>query len=87
MKTIVFKQEFCTPCATLASILEHDLQVKADQVINLSKASMEELQLASKYGVMSAPVLVLADDNGESIKVLRGMPNRDAIVEVFELRG
>lgn len=87
MKIIVFKQNNCRPCDTLAMVMEHDLEVVPDRVVNLSQPKDDDLQLASKYGVMATPVLVLTDDEGNVVRDIRGIAMRSDVEALFLQRG
>lgn len=87
MKIIVFKQNDCRPCEALSVVMKHDLEVEPDRVVNLSKPENDDLELASKYGVMATPVLVLTDDEGNLKREIRGIAMRSDIEALFIERG
>jgi len=81
MKLVKFYKVPCTPCTMLERLL--DMQgVTVDE----SYAKDERLDLEDKYGIMSVPVLVLTDDEGELIDFVAGLdPSR--INEILEKAG
>lgn len=87
MEIILFKQNNCNPCDTLSNILKYDLEVEADRTINMSTPQDDDIETAMKYEVMSTPVLVLVDDDGEVIREIRGLAMREDIKSLFEQRG
>lgn len=99
-KIIIFKQpnHLCRPCGTLSAVLEQDLEVVPDIIVDVTTGEAKGLdgnvltdvdgfELAGKYGVMATPVTILADGEGNVIKDVRGLPQRDVLIEMFEQRG
>lgn len=63
MKLLKFYASWCVPCKRLTSFLEtQDLALEIEE-INVE----EEASMASQYDVMSVPVLVLLDDEGNEV--------------------
>lgn len=99
-KIIIFKQpnHMCRPCGTLSAVLEQDLEVTADITVDVTTGQAKGLdgnllvdvdgfELAGKYGVMATPVTLLVDGEGGIIKDVRGLPQRDVLIDMFEQRG
>ena len=99
-KIIIFKQpnHMCRPCGTLSAILEEDLEVTADIVVDVTTGQAKGLdgepltdvdgfELAGKYGVMATPVTLLVDGEGNVIQDVRGLPQRQVLIDMFEQRG
>ncbi len=73
-----FYAEWCGPCKMLAPILEEI------DFIPVLKVNVDEFPaLASKYGVMSIPTLILFE-NGEESKKEIGFRNLDDIKKMVE---
>lgn len=72
MKIIKLEQPNCRPCMEVSSFLDSmGVEYKA---INI----LEEPHMAAQYGIMSAPVTILLDDNGNEIQRIIGY-NRDEL--------
>lgn len=82
MKLIKFKQTNCTPCNILDDTLKRE-GFEVDKTINLTTGTSEEVALADSYNIMSTPVLLLIDDEGNEIDRVRGieLPKVMAILE------
>lgn len=69
-KIIKLYKNNCNPCTLVSNYLEYK-GVKAEEY-NI----MENTDLAVKYGVMSVPVIILVDDEGNEIQRSTGFkPN------------
>ncbi len=73
-----FYADWCGPCRMMASVLENINDIEILKV-NVDKFS----DLASKYGVMSIPNLILFDNN-QQIKNHVGFMNEDEIKEFLK---
>lgn len=86
MKLLKFKQNNCTPCKMTENFIEHELKVDVDEVHNLSLGEERTMQLASKFGIMTTPALVLVDDDYNEIETVVGV-GQNKIRKIFEKRG
>lgn len=77
MKLLKFYASWCQPCKRLTSFLETQSLALELEEINVEDNAM----LASQYDVMSVPVLVLLDDEGN--EVARHSHSEPAGVEAF----
>jgi thioredoxin 1 len=76
MKIIKLEQPNCKPCMEVSSFLDSmGVEYKA---INI----LEEPNIAAQYGIMSAPVTILLDDDGNEIQRVVGM-NRNELQEMI----
>jgi len=73
MKLIKFEQDNCTPCKMLKNFLEKDLKVEVDETVNIASGGPEAIQRAVKYGIMTTPVLLLVDKEGNEIERAAGV--------------
>lgn len=97
-KIIIFKQATgCRPCDTLKMVLEQDLEVQADLTVDLLSGRVTDAEgnitendgyaMAGQYGIMATPVTILVDGEGNVIEDVRGLPQRDVLIEMFKQRG
>lgn len=77
-KLIKLGKPGCTPCTQLDNHL-NDLGVEFESV-NI----LENIDVAVKYGVMSTPVLILEDDNGNELDRVMGFnpSNKEPVNEL-----
>ena len=77
-----FYADWCGPCRMMAPILEAVAAEKEDLLV--AKVNVDEnAELASRYGVMSSPTLVVLED-GEEIKRIVGARPKDALLSEIE---
>ena len=77
-----FYADWCGPCRMMAPILEAVAAEKEDLLV--AKVNVDEnADLASRYGVMSIPTLVVLED-GEEIKRIVGARPKDALLSEIE---
>ena len=77
-----FYADWCGPCRMMAPILEAVAAEKEDLLV--AKVNVDEnAELASRYGVMSIPTLVVLED-GEEIKRIVGARPKDALLQELE---
>lgn len=62
LKLIKLFKDGCDPCTKMANFLE-DNNISGIESVNV----MKNIDLAIKYGVMSVPVLLLVDDEGNEV--------------------
>lgn len=78
MKIVKISKDHCVPCKQVGQFLD-SIGVKYEE-INI----MENPQIASKYGIMSVPVVMLLDDNGDELKCVVGN-NIEQIKKLIEI--
>lgn len=77
MKLIKLEKHRCNFCNQLTAHLDgQELHYVTHNIEN-------EPEIASKYGVMAAPILILEDDNGKEISRVNGF-FRDQVDELVE---
>jgi len=77
-----FYADWCGPCRMMAPILEAVAAEKEDLLV--AKVNVDEnAELASRYGVMSIPTLVVLED-GEEIKRIVGARPKEALLSEIE---
>ena len=77
-----FYADWCGPCRMMAPILEAVAAERAD--LTVAKVNVDEsAALASRFGVMSIPTLVLLD-GGEEVKRIVGARTKDALLQELE---
>lgn len=77
-----FYADWCGPCRMMAPILEAVAAEKEDLLV--AKVNVDEnAELASRYGVMSIPTLVVLED-GEEIKRIVGARPKDALLSEID---
>lgn len=73
-----FYADWCGPCRMMAPILEAVAAERED--LTVAKVNVDECgELASRFGVMSIPTLVVLED-GEEIKRIVGARPKDALL-------
>lgn len=87
MKLIKFKQINCKPCKELDMFLSLALGVKVDEEYVLDGDDTSHVDKAIEFGVMSTPVLVLVDDEGNEVGRVNGVSDKEAIIELVGKRG
>ena len=77
-----FYADWCGPCRMMAPILEAVASERDDLIV--AKVNVDEsAELASRFGVMSIPTLVVLED-GEEIKRIVGARPKDALLAEIE---
>lgn len=78
-----FWAEWCGPCRALTPIFEEVAQTHSEQVIFAKVNVDNNPQIASKYGVMSIPTLIIFK-NGEVEAVKMGLLSRSQLTAFVE---
>ena len=79
---IDFWATWCGPCRMLAPIIEEIVKERAD--IKVGKVDVDqEGALATKFGVMSIPTIVLMKD-GEEVERIVGYRPKEQILEILD---
>lgn len=97
MKLIKFEQDNCTPCKMLSNFLQYDLEVDADETVNISAGTIKSngqvtedegavMELAGEFGIMKTPTLLLVDDSGAEIERFAGV-GHSGVKAIFAKRG
>lgn len=83
-KVIVdFYADWCGPCKMLRPVLEELANETNDvKIVSINVDDAEEL--ASKYGIISIPCLIMFQD-GKEIKRSIGMKSKSDLQKIFEL--
>ena len=80
---IDFWATWCGPCRMMAPIIEEIAEEK-DGVLKVAKVDVdEEPELATKFGIVSIPTLVLMK-GGQVVDVLVGYRPKDAVLAFVE---
>ena len=82
-KTVLldFWAPWCAPCRMVVSIIEEIASERAD--IKVGKINVDEQpELASKFGIMSIPTLVVMK-NGKIVQRVSGARPKEAILEML----
>lgn len=78
-----FSAVWCGPCQMAEPVIE-ELAKEFEGKIRFGKVDIDQAQeLASKYGVMSVPTVVIFK-GGEEIKRLVGFPGKDGYQKMIE---
>ena len=73
-----FYADWCGPCKMIAPIIEKIAEERSDVIVG--KANVDESsELASRFGVMSIPTLVILKD-GKEVKRMIGYKSKEAIL-------
>ena len=79
---IDFYADWCGPCRMMAPLLEAVAAEREDLLV--AKVNVDEnAELASRFGVMSIPTLVVLED-GEEIKRIVGARPKEALLSEIE---
>lgn len=79
---IDFYADWCGPCRTMSPIIDEIAEENADN-IKVGKVNVDENQdLASKYGVMSIPTIVILK-NGKVENTFVGVRNKSEILNAI----
>ena len=70
-----FWAEWCAPCRIVGPIVE-ELATEYDGKLKVGKLNVDENQVASQYGVMSIPSLLVFKD-GKVVKTMVGAQSKD----------
>ena len=82
MKILKFEAEWCSPCKSLATIME-DLTFPCPiEVINID----EDQETPQKYGVRGVPTLILLDDNNSVLKTLVGSQSKMDLINELDAK-
>ena len=80
---IDFKAEWCSPCRTLAPIIE-ELAAEYEDRINICTCDVEDNNdLATRYAIRNVPTLLFVRD-GEVVERYVGMASAEALRGEFE---
>ena len=80
---IDFKAEWCSPCRTLAPIIE-ELAAEYEDRINIGTCDVEDNNdLATRYAIRNVPTLLFVRD-GEVVERYIGMASAEALRGEFE---
>ena len=83
---IDFWAEWCGPCKKLSPVID-ELAEEYDGVVDIRKCDVEEnVEVASKFGVMAIPTIVLVK-NGKEITRRTGTIKKDQLKSLIEPRG
>ncbi|MBT2582463.1 thioredoxin [Planococcus sp. ISL-109] len=78
-----FWAAWCGPCKMIAPVLE-ELDADMDDKVKIVKVDVDEnQQIASEYGIMSIPTLLLLK-NGETVDKVVGFRPKEALAELVE---
>ena len=83
-KTVLldFWASWCAPCRMVVPIIEEIAGERPD--IKVGKINVDEQpELASKFGIMSIPTLVVMK-NGKIVQQVSGVRPKNAILEMFQ---
>lgn len=77
-----FSATWCGPCKMLAPVLESVSEKMADKVKIVKVDIDEEMDLASQYGVMAVPTMILFKD-GKQVDAFTGfMPEAQLVANI-----
>ena len=78
-----FWAEWCGPCKKLSPVID-ELAEEYDGVVDIRKCDVEEnVEVASKFGVMAIPTIVLVK-NGKEITRRTGTIKKDQLKSLIE---
>ncbi len=76
-----FWAPWCGPCRVIAPILE-EISSKLSDLVEIVKINVDDNQaLASNYGVVSIPNMILFSKDGEVLASRAGVANKNDIIE------
>ena len=76
-----FWAPWCAPCRMVAPIVDEVANERPD--IKVGKVNVdEEIELASKYGIMSIPTLLVIE-NGEVVNKVTGARPKESILQIL----
>lgn len=76
-----FWAPWCAPCRMVAPIVDEIANERSD--IKVGKVNVdEEIELASKYGIMSIPTLLVIE-NGEVVNKVTGARPKESILQIL----
>ena len=80
-KVMKFSAPWCAPCKTLAPIFHEITTEEKYKDLEFYDVDIEEDEkmYTEKYAIRSVPTIVLADENGESIKKIIGLLPKEKI--------
>ena len=80
---IDFFAPWCTPCKTMANVIE-SVADRAGDSVKICKVNVEnEKELANQFGIMSIPTLVVMK-NGEIVDTHIGLAGKSKILAMLE---
>ena len=80
---IDFFAPWCTPCKTMANVIE-SVADKAGDNVKICKVNIDkEKELADRFGVMSIPTLVVMK-NGEIMNRSIGVTGKKAVLDMLD---
>ena len=83
MKILKFYADWCNPCKQQTKILDSmSLEVTP---VNIEDDDSEEL--VKKYNIMSVPVLVFLNDEGEEVRRFVGLTTKDTLEDFIKENG
>ena len=83
MKILKFYADWCNPCKQQTKILD---EMSLD-VTSINIEDDDSGELVEKYNIMSVPVIVFLDDDGEEIKRFVGLTTRNALESFIKENG
>lgn len=83
MKILKFYADWCNPCKQQTKILE---EMSLD-VTPINIEDDDSGELVEKYNIMSVPVIVFLNDEGEEIKRFVGLTTRNALESFIKENG
>ena len=77
-----FYADWCGPCKMMSPIID-EIAGEVDDRVKVCKLNVDEAtDMASEYGVMSIPTLIVFK-NGEVFETLIGLQSKDAVLNVI----
>lgn len=77
-----FYADWCGPCKIMKPIVENIADTLSDKVKVVKVNVDEEIELATKYGILSIPTLVLIKD-GQTVTSLVGVRDKKELEEII----
>lgn len=91
MEVLIFKQQTCKPCKDLTNFLTLGLNVDMTKIkqVYIDDGEDESIELATQYGIMTTPVTILLDDNGNEQERVFGADNnsKHAVATILGIAG